>query len=290
MKISMSEPTTVPPVPQVTDSKGPASGIVASGWLGAQSTFGTHDERKLGRSFLASLALHGGFLLLALVVFAVTPQSTIDQITEPIRVVYLQQPGPGGGGGGSPAPAPPKKMEIPKPKPPSPTVPPILPPPPVTPPPPPTELRAPVMTNPNITQASGVSSVSLAELGGGGRGTGVGPGRGNGVGPGDGGGFGGGAYQPGAGINNPTLVRKVEPKYTPDAMRAKIQGEVWIDAVVNADGTVGQINVVRSLDKLYGLDQEAINAARRWLFKAGTDRDGKPVAVIVRLELDFRLH
>lgn len=264
-------------------------GIVSTGWLAANSTLGTTDERKLGRSFIASLILHGGLLGLVLLVFAVTPQSTIDQITHPIQVVYLQTPGPGGGGGGSAAAAPPKKLEIAKPKAPPPTVPPVIPPPPIPPPPPPAPLTAPVTTNADISQATGASSVSLAALGGGGRGGGVGAGAGVGVGPGNTAGFGGGAYKPGSGISYPTLLTRVRPTYTPDGMRARITGEAVVEAVVLADGTVGDVRIVHSLDKVYGLDNEALKAAKKWLFKPGTDATGKPVPVIVQISLQFNI-
>ena len=179
-------------------------------------------------------------------------------------------------------------LEIPKHK--APEVAPIPIPKPADPPPTPT-LVAPIETNAaNLLQSTGQSSVSLAAYGGGGRGGGVGSGTGNGVGPGTGGGFGGGAYRPGSGINFPTLLRQEQPKYTSDAMRAKIQGVVELEAVVLEDGTVGEVRVVKSLDKMFGLDQEAIAAARRWLFRPGTDRSGKPVATIVTLILEFRLH
>jgi len=44
------------------------------------------------------------------------------------------------------------------------------------------------------------------------------------------------------------------------------------------------------LDKLYGLDQEAMKAARLWLFRPARDRDNRPVPIIITLELEFRLH
>ncbi len=119
--------------------------------------------------------------------------------------------------------------------------------------------------------------MSLAAFGGGGSGGGIGTGRGNGVGSGTGGGCCGGAYHPGNGITEPVALRSVKPDYTSDAMRAKIQGEVWVEAVVQPDGTVGDVHIVRSLDKQYGLDQQALTAAKRWLFRPGVDRDGKPV-------------
>jgi TonB family protein len=101
--------------------------------------------------------------------------------------------------------------------------------------------------------------------------------------------FGQGAVRPGPGISVPALLKKIEPKYTAEAMRAKIQGTVELEAVIRADGTVGEVRVIRSLDKTFGLDLEAIAAAREWRFTPGR-RDGQPVPVIVVLLLEFRLH
>ena len=84
------------------------------------------------------------------------------------------------------------------------------------------------------------------------------------------------------------MLREVRPNYTADAMRAKVQGTVLIEAVVLPDGTVGQVQVVRSLDTVFGLDQEAIKAAKQWRFAPGT-RMGQPVPVLVTIELTFTL-
>jgi len=90
------------------------------------------------------------------------------------------------------------------------------------------------------------------------------------------------------GVDMPVLTREVKPQYTPEAMRAKIQGSVALEAVVLSDGRVGDIRVMQSLDARYGLDLEAIRAARNWRFKPGRFR-GEPVPVIVRIDLTFRL-
>jgi TonB family protein len=71
-------------------------------------------------------------------------------------------------------------------------------------------------------------------------------------------------------------------------MRAKVQGIVEVEAIVMPDGTVGQVQVVRSLDDRFGLDDKAIEAVKRWRFRPGT-RQGKPVAVLVNIELTFTL-
>ena len=66
------------------------------------------------------------------------------------------------------------------------------------------------------------------------------------------------------------------------------QGTVLLQCVVMPDGTVANITVVRSLDSAFGLDQEAIKAARQWQFAPGT-RLGQPVAVQVTIEIAFTL-
>ena len=93
---------------------------------------------------------------------------------------------------------------------------------------------------------------------------------------------------PGAGIVNPRLLREVKPQYTSEALRAKVTGTVILECVVLADGTVGNVKITRSLDPVFGLDEEAIKAAKQWLFEPGT-RFGEPVAILVDLQLDFNL-
>ena len=84
------------------------------------------------------------------------------------------------------------------------------------------------------------------------------------------------------------IIREVKPQYTSDAMRAKIQGAVLLQCTVRPDGSVTDIQVVRSLDPTFGLDQEAIKAARQWRFAPGT-RMGQPVSVQITIELTFTL-
>lgn len=91
------------------------------------------------------------------------------------------------------------------------------------------------------------------------------------------------------GIVPPRLLSQVQPKYTRDAMQAKIQGDVELTGVVLVNGTVTELRVVKSLDPCGGLDEEAIKAASAWRF-APAQLDGHPIPVIVTLILSFRLH
>ena len=86
----------------------------------------------------------------------------------------------------------------------------------------------------------------------------------------------------------PRLLREVKPNYTSDAMRAKIQGTVLLECIVNTKGEVTEVKVLRSLDATFGLDQEAIKAAKQWRFSPGT-RLGEPVPVVISIELSFTL-
>ena len=95
-------------------------------------------------------------------------------------------------------------------------------------------------------------------------------------------------FRPGAGIVNPRLLREVGPQYTAEALRAKIAGTVHLEMVVLPDGTVGDVRITESLDPVHGLDEEAVKAARQWLFEPAT-RFGEPVPVLVNLALDFNL-
>ncbi|MGE5360670.1 MAG: TonB family protein [Bacteroidales bacterium] len=98
-----------------------------------------------------------------------------------------------------------------------------------------------------------------------------------------------GAYRVGRdSITPPAIVHQVNPNYTADALRAGIEGNVVVECLVRVDGTVGEVRVVRSLDRVFGLDDEAVKAAKQWRF-APTINDTTAVPVLVPLELSFKL-
>jgi periplasmic protein TonB len=241
----------------------------------------------------ASFAIHG--LILAIIIYAATHATQVvqqvNQATEKLDFIFLDQPkpGPGGGGGGRPKdPEPPRKAEIVAAK--APQAKPIPKPADVPTP----EVTVPVQTPQAVVTLPGTLAQIDSTIGtgaaGGGKGTGIGTGTGSGVGEGSGGGFGGGVYQIGNGVTSPQLIREVKPNYTGDAMRAKLQGVVEMEAVVLPDGSVdpNRIKITRSLDSTFGLDQQAIIAVKQWRFRPGTYK-GSPVPVLVNVELTFTL-
>jgi protein TonB len=97
-----------------------------------------------------------------------------------------------------------------------------------------------------------------------------------------------GVSRPGAGVKFPEVIKETKPTYTAEAKEAKIQGIVEVEAVVQVDGTVGEVRVVRSLDRRFGLDEAAVRAVKNWTFKPGK-KDDVAVPVLVAIELTFTL-
>jgi len=122
---------------------------------------------------------------------------------------------------------------------------------------------------------------------GSGSGGGVGSGKGPGVGPGEGGGIGGGVYRVGGGVSAPRILYRVEPEFSEEARKNKWQGVVLLRVIIGADGLPKNIKVQRALGM--GLDEKAVEAVKQWRFKPG-QRDGKPVPVVVSMEVSFRLY
>jgi protein TonB len=235
---------------------------------------------------MASLMLHGLAVFVVLVLMAWAPKSALLQVLPPEKVdlVFVQAVGPGGGGGGgNKMPDPPRKLEMKAELPKPPVIEPVK-----TDIPPPT-LVAPIQTNVALIQSAGaVTGLAAAPSLGTGIGTGAGPGKGPGIGPGNDGGFGGGAMREGSGAQPPTLLRSMDPRYTTEAMRARIQGVVKLEALIGPDGFVKDVRIVKSLDRATGLDDEAMKTARQWRFSPATYQ-GQAVPFLVIIEMTFNL-
>lgn len=266
------------------------------------------EEQRLGGAAGVSVALHIAGAVLAFLILRFWPAPQYAEFVPerlPDDLIWLVEEGPGGGGGGGGdnTPEPAKKIELPGTEKVSVPVEVEPEPEPVTPqeePEPPQELLIPAVNTaaapieaPRGVVAEAPPTATTAGSGSGpgggtGTGTGTGSGDGAGLGPGNTRGVGGGEYDVGNGVTAPRILRQVKPAYTSEAMRAKVQGEVLLRCVVMPDGTVGKVEVIKSLDSVFGLDQEAIKAARQWRFVPGT-RLGEPVAVRVTIALDFTL-
>jgi len=130
-----------------------------------------------------------------------------------------------------------------------------------------------------------------------------GPGKGGGIGGGDGTkvGAGGNGRVPGPGdgdgapgirggfrgnITQPAIISKLEPEYSEEARKAKHQGSVLLQIVVDEHGQPRDIVVTQGLG--LGLDERAVEAVKKWKFKPGT-QNGKPVPMTAIVQVTFRL-
>ncbi len=121
---------------------------------------------------------------------------------------------------------------------------------------------------------------------GSGKGGGVGSGNGVGFGPGSGAGTGGGLYRIGGGVSEPVPIYKPEPEYSEEARKAKFQGEVLLQIVIDENGHTRDVKVLRPLG--LGLDEKAVEAVLKWRFRPSM-KDGHAVPVQANVAVNFRL-
>jgi TonB family protein len=93
-------------------------------------------------------------------------------------------------------------------------------------------------------------------------------------------------YYIGGKVLPPVAVSTPEPAYPSAGSKARMQGIETLRVIVGVDGNVHDPRIVKSLSPAF--DAESIAAVQRWKFKPAS-RDGKPVAVIMNIEVDFHL-
>ena len=247
---------------------------------------------------------HAAIFLLVLFITTRMPDPTPSPRASdvPGSIIWIPRPtlGGGGDGGGTRTPEPPRRAEAPGRDPLTVSVrpPAALEPQPVVATPPRIDIAA-LTTAAGLTEMPGVMApmpTNTPSLGpgsgrsaGDGRRGGIGDGAGDGLGDGLERGSGGGFPTPGTnGVSEPRLIREMKPMYSNGALQARIQGMVLMHAVVLADGSVGDVWITRSLDRAFGLDQEAVRTVKQWRFAPAMQR-GRPVAVVVPIEMQFTI-
>jgi periplasmic protein TonB len=271
-----------------------------SRFLAADARILAASRRPVGHALTVSIVVHGvGLLLIAILASrSLASQHTAALAHDLLHLTWMTDPSSAGdssGDNGHHAPAAARPLESPGastltvPAPASPIH--------VS----DTSASQPPLDVPAMTMSAGlndavgvIATVTLAAPasdgpGGGDRqGSGLGAGDHGGFGAGSNGGPGGNGLRPGNGVTAPRLIREVKPGYTSEAMRARIQGVVRLQAIVLPDGSVGSTRIVRSLDQTFGLDQEAEKTVRQWRFQPGT-LAGRAVPVVIDVELAFTL-
>jgi protein TonB len=95
-----------------------------------------------------------------------------------------------------------------------------------------------------------------------------------------------GPLRVGGDVKAPVVVSRVEPTYTDSARKARVTGTVVVEAIIDKNGNVDHVKVVKGLPA--GLGDQAEAAVRRWKFKPGT-LNGRAVDTIFNLTVTFKL-
>jgi TonB family protein len=90
---------------------------------------------------------------------------------------------------------------------------------------------------------------------------------------------------PAADLSQPMATRKVDPKYPIQLMRENVAGTVILYAVIRADGTVGNVRILRGVDDR--IDQYASQALAQWQFQPAT-KNGAAVDVEATFQIPFK--
>ena len=93
--------------------------------------------------------------------------------------------------------------------------------------------------------------------------------------------------QVGGDVKKPEKISAPPAQIPDEARRAKVNGVVILQAVIDVDGNVGDVKVIQGLP--YGLTEQTIKAVKRWKFKPAT-LNGEPVPVYYNLTMNFRTH
>jgi TonB family protein len=87
-------------------------------------------------------------------------------------------------------------------------------------------------------------------------------------------------------VTAPRALHTPEPEYSKSARERGIHGIVKLYVVIGTDGRAHDVKVVESLEP--SLDAIAIETVKKWKFAPAT-KDGRPVAVAMTLEIDYKL-
>jgi protein TonB len=230
------------------------------------------SEQNSGRSRLTAFLIHAAIIGVALLPFWQPVQVQIKKVVDtqifvpaapPVQMPRMRRLS----GGGSPIHVQaPKLITTPK----------------------PIRIAAPTAILPDMNAMPMPSFGSIGPISGppgAGGGSGSGPG---GTGSGSEGGTCTGANCGDAVGSGPVPVYQPDPQYSDAARKAKFQGTCIVQVTIGADGRVSHPVIVQPLG--LGLDKKAIEAVLTWRFIPAKDKNGRPISVTARVELNFHLY
>jgi protein TonB len=87
-------------------------------------------------------------------------------------------------------------------------------------------------------------------------------------------------------VDPPQPIHTPDPEYTDSARRQRVEGKTIVLVVVDEKGFPEVLEITKGLGE--GLDLLALTAVAGWTFKPAM-KNGEPVAVLINVEVNFRL-
>lgn len=92
------------------------------------------------------------------------------------------------------------------------------------------------------------------------------------------------------GVTNPTRIAEsyIPPDYPELARKAKIEGKVFLQAIVQRNGDIGEVSLLRCNRPGLGFEESAIGAVEQWKYEPAT-QNGKPIDVFITVIVNYTL-
>ena len=90
----------------------------------------------------------------------------------------------------------------------------------------------------------------------------------------------------GNGVKSPIVLHRVDPVYPQVALRARMNGSVVLECIIDKTGRIRDVRVENS--SFAAFEQPAIDAVRQWVFSPGT-LNGQAVDTIFQLTVKFQV-
>jgi TonB family protein len=107
-----------------------------------------------------------------------------------------------------------------------------------------------------------------------------------------------GKYHIGDGVSPPKLLFAVDPEYTDQGRRKRLQGRVILSLTVDTKGRPQDVRVLHSLSETVdrklqaaavSMDESAVKAVNQYRYNPASFR-GKPVSVETTVEVNYRIY
>jgi hypothetical protein len=88
-------------------------------------------------------------------------------------------------------------------------------------------------------------------------------------------------------MHAPKAFYQPDAQYSPEARKKQLDGKCLISMIVDASGLPQNVRVIRCSDDVFA--QPSLRSTTKYRFHPATTAHGDPVAVLIYVEVDFRI-